>query len=169
MSALDHRMKTLFLIRHVKSSRDDPALADKDRPLNDRGKRDAPKMGALLAKRRVKPNLILSSSAVRALDTAEIIAEKLDYKRKNIRVEDRLYAVEADKLLDVIRRLGDELDCVMLIGHNPELTELAHRLSSKITDMPTCAVAEFTFDSKSWSRIGKDNPVKVVLDTPKQS
>src|SRR5437870_11408803 len=162
-------MKTLFLIRHVKSSRDDPALADKDRPLNDRGKRDAPKMGALLAKRRVKPNLILSSSAVRALDTAEIIAEKLDYKRKNIRVEDRLYAVEADKLLDVIRRLGDELDCVMLIGHNPELTELAHRLSSKITDMPTCAVAEFSFDSKSWSRIGKDNPVKVVLDTPKQS
>ena len=136
-------------------------MADKDRPLNDRGKRDAPKMGALLAKRRVKPNLILSSSAVRALDTAEIIAEKLDYKRKNIRVEDRLYAVEADKLLDVIRRLGDELDCVMLIGHNPELTELAHRLSSKITDMPTCAVAEFTFDSKSWSRIGKDNPVKV--------
>ena len=162
-------MKRLFLIRHAKSSRDDPALADKDRPLNDRGKRDAPKMGALLAKRRVKPNLILSSSAVRALDTAEIIAEKLDYKRKNIRVEDRLYAVEADKLLDVIRRLGDELDCVMLIGHNPELTELAHRLSSKITDMPTCAVAEFTFDSKCWSRIGKDNPVKVVLDTPKQS
>jgi len=162
-------MKRLFLIRHAKSSRDDPALADKDRPLNDRGKRDAPKMGALLAKRRVKPNLILSSSAVRALDTAEIIAEKIDYKRKNIRVEDRLYAVEADKLLDVIRRLGDELDCVMLIGHNPELTELAHRLSSKITDMPTCAVAEFTFDSKSWSRIGKDNPVKVVLDTPKQS
>jgi phosphohistidine phosphatase len=162
-------MKTLFLIRHAKSSRDDPALADKDRPLNDRGKRDAPKMGALLAKRGVKPDLILSSSAVRALDTAELIAEKLDYKRKSIRVDDRLYAAEADELLGVIRKLGDEVNCVMLIGHNPELTHLAHRLSSEITDMPTCAVAEFTFDAKSWSRIGKDKPVKVVLDAPKRS
>ncbi|HEV8258568.1 MAG TPA: phosphohistidine phosphatase SixA, partial [Casimicrobiaceae bacterium] len=147
-------MKKLFLVRHAKSSRDDPALADKDRPLNDRGKRDAPKMGKRLAKRRVKPDLILSSPAVRALKTAEIIAKKLDYKRKNILVDDRLYAVEAGELLEVIRKLGDQVERVMLIGHNPELTELAHRLSSKITHMPTCAVAEFTFDAKTWSRIG---------------
>jgi phosphohistidine phosphatase len=162
-------MKTLFLVRHAKSSRDDPTLADKDRPLNDRGKRDAPKMGKRLAKRRVKPDLILSSPAARALKTAEIIAKKLDYKRKNILVDDRLYAVEAGELLDVIRKLGDEVERVMLIGHNPELTELAHRLSSKITHMPTCAVAEFTFDAKSWSRIGKDKPAQVALDYPKQS
>ena len=162
-------MKTLFLVRHAKSSRDDPALADKDRPLNDRGKRDAPKMGKRLAKRRVKPDLILSSPAVRALKTAEIIAKKLDYKRKNILVDDRLYAVEADELLDVIRKLGDQVERVMLIGHNPELTELAHRLSSKITHMPTCAVAEFTFDAKTWPRIGKEKPVQIALDYPKQS
>ena len=161
-------MKTLFLIRHAKSSWDDTALADKDRPLNDRGKRDAPKMGERLAKRRVKPDLILSSPATRALTTAEIIAKKLDYKRKNIVVDDRLYAVEADELLDVIRQLGDKVERVMLIGHNPELTELAHRLSSKITHLPTCAVAEFTFDAKSWSRIGKDKPTKVMLDYPKE-
>jgi len=162
-------MKTLFLVRHAKSSRDDPTLADKDRPLNDRGKRDAPKMGKRLAKRRVKPDLILSSPAARALKTAEIIAKKLDYKRKNILVDDRLYAVEAGELLDVIRKLGDKVERVMLIGHNPELTELAHRLSSKITHMPTCAVAEFTFDAKSWSRIGKDKPAQAALDYPKQS
>jgi phosphohistidine phosphatase len=167
--ALGDRMKTLFLIRHAKSSRDDPALADKDRPLNDRGKRDAPKMGMRLAKRRAKPDLILSSPAVRALETAKIIAKKVDYKRKNIVVDDRLYAVEADELLDVVRKLGDEVERAMLIGHNPELTELAHRLSSKITHMPTCAVAEFAFDAKSWSRIGKGRPVKVVLDYPKRS
>ena len=71
-------MKTLFLVRHAKSSRDDTAMPDKDRPLNDRGKRDAPKMGERLAKRDVKPNLILSSPARRALKTAEIIAKKLD-------------------------------------------------------------------------------------------
>jgi phosphohistidine phosphatase len=77
-------MKTLFLIRHAKSSWDDTALPDKDRPLGDRGRRDAPKMGKRLAKRDVKPDLILSSPARRALTTAEIIAKKLDYKLKDI-------------------------------------------------------------------------------------
>jgi phosphohistidine phosphatase len=162
-------MKTLFLIRHAKSSWDDTALPDKDRPLSDRGRRDAPTMGERLAKRDVKPDLILSSPAMRALKTAEIIAKKLDYRRRDIVVDDRLYAVEADNLLDVIHKLGDKLERVLLFGHNPELTELAHRLSSKITHMPTCAVAEFTFDAKSWSRIGKVKPAKVTLDYPKKS
>jgi hypothetical protein len=77
-------MKTLFLVRHAKSSWEYTALPDKDRPLNDRGKRDAPKMGKRLAKRDVKPDLILSSPARRALTTAEIIAKKLNYKRRDI-------------------------------------------------------------------------------------
>ena len=162
-------MKTLFLIRHAKSSWDDTALPDKDRPLGDRGRRDAPKMGKRLAKRDVKPDLILSSPAMRALTTAQIIAKKLDYKRSNIVVDDRLYLVAADDLLDVIRYLDDEAERVILIGHNPELTELAHRFSSKIAHLPTCAVAEFTFDAKSWSRIGKDEPATVALDCPRDS
>ena len=162
-------MKTLFLIRHAKSSWDDTALPDQDRPLNDRGRHDAPKVGERLAKRDVKPDLILSSPAMRALKTAEIIAKKLDYRRKDIVVDDRLYAVEADDLLDVIHKLDDKLERVMLFGHNPELTALAHRLSSKITRMPTCAVAEFTFDAKSWSSIAKVKPAKVALDYPKKS
>src|SRR5438094_9352940 len=135
-------MKTLFLIRHAKSSWDDTALPDKDRPLNDRGKRDAPKMGKRLAKRDVKPDLILSSPAKRALTTAEIIAKKLDYKLKDIVVDDRLYAGAVNDLLNVVHKLGDKLERVMLFGHNPELTEFAHRFSSEITHMPTCAVAE---------------------------
>jgi len=161
-------MKTLFLIRHAKSSWDNSALPDKDRPLNDRGRRDAPKIGDQLAKRDVKPDLMLSSPAVRALETAEIIAKKLDYKRKKIVIDDRLYAAAADDLLDVVHKLDDKLERVMLFGHNPELTELAHRLSSKITNMPTCAVAEFTFDAKSWSSIGRAKPAKVALDYPKK-
>lgn len=144
-------------------------MPDKDRPLSDRGKRDAPKMGKRLAKRDVKPDLILSSPAMRALTTAEIIAKRLDYKLKEIVVDDRLYAGEADDLLKLIHELGDTLKRVMLFGHNPELTELAHRLSSEITHMPTCAVAEFTFDAKSWSNIGKAKPAKVALDYPKKS
>ncbi len=159
-------MKTLFLVRHAKSSRDNPALPDNERPLDARGKRDAPKVGERLAKAGVKPDLILSSPAKRALTTARVIAKKLGYKRKNIVVDDRLYAAEADVLLDVIQRLDKEAGCVMLFGHNPELTDLSHRLSSKITRMPTCAVAEFTFDVKSWSRIGKDKPATADVSYP---
>ena len=162
-------MKRLFLIRHAKSSWDDTALPDKDRPLDDRGRRDAPKMGKRLAKRDVKPDLILSSPARRALTTAEVIAKKLDYKLKDIVVDNRLYAGGADDLLNVIHELRDKLERVMLFGHNPEFTELAHRLSSEITHMPTCAIAEFTFNAKSWSNIGKAKVAKVALDYPKKS
>ena len=161
-------MKTLFLIRHAKSSRDDPAVPDKERPLNERGMRDAPKVGERLAEQGVKPDLILSSPAVRALATAEIIARKLGYKVKDIVVDERLYATTADDLLHVIRKIRDKPKRVMLFGHNPEFTDLAHRLSSSITDMPTCAVAEFSFDSKSWSTVGKRAPAKAALLRPKE-
>jgi phosphohistidine phosphatase len=162
-------MKTLFLVRHAKSSWDDPGLPDRDRPLADRGKRDVVEMGDRLAKRGVKPDLILSSPAMRALATAEAIATRLDRKRKDIVVDGRLYACQADHLLDVIQELGAKPEQVMLVGHNPELTEFAHRLSSDITEMPTCAIAEFTFDAKSWSDIGKAKPASVTLDYPKKS
>ena len=106
-------------------------------------------MGERLAKRDVVPNLILSSPAKRALKTAQIIGKKVDYKLGDIVVDERLYATWADDLLRVIRELGAKPKTVMLFGHNPELTELAHRLSNKIAHLPTCAVAEFTFDAKS--------------------
>lgn len=160
--------RTLFLVRHAKSSWDGVALPDKERPLADRGKRDAPMMGKRLAKRQVKPDLILSSPARRALSTAEIIANELDYRAKDIVVDDRLYATEAETLLTVIGELSDKLKCVMLFGHNPEFTELAHRLANEVTLLPTCAVAQFTFESKSWSTIGAVKPAKVVLDFPKK-
>lgn len=159
-------MKTLFLVRHAKSSRDDPGLPDKERPLNDRGMRDAPKMGARLAKHDVKPDLILSSPAVRARMTAELIAKKLGYKLKDIALDERLYAAASDDVLDVIRELSDKPKCVMVFGHNPELSQLATRLASKDTDMPTSAVAEFEYDIESWSLVGKDKPSKLKLHEP---
>jgi phosphohistidine phosphatase len=162
-------LKTQFLIRHAKSSWDDTALSDKDRPLNDRGKRDATRMGERLAQRDVNPDLILSSPAMRALTTAAIVAKKLGCELNDIVVDDRLYAVEADDLLDVIHAVDDKLKTVMLFDHNPELTELGHRLSTEITHMPTCAIAEFTFDAKSWLNIGNVKPVQVTLDYPKRS
>ena len=161
-------MKTLFLVRHAKSSRDDPSLPDRGRPLDDRGKQDAPMMGKRLARRDVKPDLLVSSPALRALTTAQLIAGELGYQRKNIVVDDRLYASSPDDLLAVIRALDKKLDRVMLFGHNPEFTDLAHRLSSEIIDMPTCAVAEFSFDTKAWSDVGDVMPAKAVLDFPKK-
>ena len=160
--------RTLFLVRHAKSSWDDTALPDKERPLADRGKRDAPMMGKRLAKRQVKPDLILSSPARRALSTAEIIAKELNYRAEDIVVDDRLYATEAETLLGVIGELGDKLKCVMLFGHNPELTNLAHRLSNEPALMPTCAVAQFTFEATSWSSLGSTKPEEVLFDYPKK-
>ena len=161
-------MKTLFLVRHAKSSRDDPSLPDRERPLDDRGKRDAPQMGQRLARRHVKPDLLVSSPALRALTTAHLIADEIGYRRKDIVVDDRLYASSRDGLLTVVRALDNRLDRVMLVGHNPEFSDLAQQLSSETVDMPTGAVAEYNFDTKVWSDIGETEPTKAVLDSPKK-
>ena len=161
-------MKTLFLVRHAKSSWSDPALPDKERPLTERGMSDARKAGKHLANRDANPDLILSSPARRALATAEVVAKKLDYKLKDIVVDKRLYGATQDQLLEVVHELGDKLKRVMLFGHNPALAELAHRLSGSITELPTCAVAEFGFDIKSWSQVGTQAPKEMVLHRSKR-
>jgi phosphohistidine phosphatase len=160
--------RTLILVRHAKSSWDGIDLSDAERPLADRGKRDAPMMGKRLAKQHVKPDLILSSPAQRAFATAEIIANELGYKVTDIVVDNRLYATDAETLLSVIGELKDKLKCVMLFGHNPEFSELAHRLSSEIPQLTTCAVAQFTFETKSWASIGEAKAADVVIDFPKK-
>jgi phosphohistidine phosphatase len=161
-------MKTLFLIRHAKSSRDDPTLIDRERPLDDRGLQAAARMGKRLAKCDAKPDLLVSSPALRALTTAQLFADELGYEHKDIVVDDRLYASSAGDLLAVIHALDKKVDRVMLFGHNPEIAELARRLSSEIIDMPTCAVAEFRFDTNTWSDVGEVEPARVMLDRPKR-
>jgi len=161
-------MKTLYLIRHAKSSKDDRSLSDRDRPLADRGRRDAPTMGKRLAERDVKPDLLVSSPALRALTTAQLMADEIGYAREKIVVDDQLYGSSADVLLALVRALDRKADRVMLFGHNPEFTELAHRLSSDIADMPTCAIAEFRFDTKKWSDVGELDPAQATLDQPQE-
>ena len=159
--------RTVFLIRHAKSSWNEITLPDRERPLAKRGQRDAPMMGRRLASEKVKPDLILSSPACRALSTAHIIAETLDYQ-KGIVIDERMYASNTETLLAVVSGLSDDLKCVMLFGHNPEFTELAHRLSHKLIRMPTCAVVQFTFDAASWSAIATLKPDRVLFDYPKR-
>ena len=154
-------MKTLFLIRHAKSSWDDPALDDRWRPLAARGRRDAPRLGRRLARRYRPPDLLLSSPALRALDTARLIAARLGCRR--VAVDARLYDGGIRGLQRVIHQLDDAHRRVMLFGHNPQLTAMARRYSDAIGHLPTCTALRLKFDVKSWRRIGPDTPVSVAV------
>ena len=156
-------MKTLFLVRHGQSSWDDVKLADRERPLSDKGKSDAAKMGKRLAESEVALDVIVASPAQRALATAEAIARKLDVKRRNIVQDERLYTGQVDDLLQLIQEMGRDHKRLMLVGHNPLLSELLLCLSGEDTNMPTCAVAVLRFDTKSWARIGKKKLEKVAI------
>jgi phosphohistidine phosphatase len=162
-------MKTLYLLRHAKSSRDDPALPDRDRPLEARGEHDARKMGKRWSQLLAAPDLIISSPALRALTTARIVAEGLGCKLRKIVVDDRLYDATPVALMAVIEGLEDEVTRVMLVAHNPGLADLARRFDSAIDQMPTCALAEFTFDTRTWSGIGRLRPERSEFDSPKQA
>lgn len=162
-------MKTLILARHAKSSWDDPALPDEERPLNPRGLREAPAMGARLREHGAAPDAILSSPAVRALSTARLLAAELagpagDEQR--VITEPRLYAASPDELLGVIRGLDDGLDCVLLVGHNPGFAALAARLDPSISHMPTGAIAEFRLPEDDWAHVGQTAPVDAWFASP---
>src|SRR5262245_32888955 len=112
-------MKHLILVRHAKSSWKDTELEDHERPLNKRGERDAPFMAKIFRDKNLEPDLIVSSTAVRALDTAKEFARKLDYKKGKILRVAELYLAEADDMLQYVRGIDDEYKTVMLFGHNP--------------------------------------------------
>jgi phosphohistidine phosphatase len=163
-------MKNLTLIRHAKSSWKNTYLADLDRPLNKRGKRDAPVMGKRLAERESLPDLVISSPATRALVTAEIIAEEIGYPPEEIVVDERIYGAGVIELLSVIQSLDDGLDHVMYFGHNPGLTDLANHLCPHyISNVPTCGIVELTFDTETWASVGYSEPTQVYFDYPKKT
>lgn len=147
-------MKTLYLVRHAKSSWKNPDLSDFERPLNKRGERDAPFMGKLMKEKGLKPDLIISSPAKRALITAKAIAEKLHYPVEKIVEEDRLYDNTVRELMKVIHGVDNKVDYLMLIGHNPSFTETANLLCDySVDNIPTCAVFAIDFDMEGWSQL----------------
>ncbi|MCU0646291.1 MAG: histidine phosphatase family protein [bacterium] len=164
-------MKQLILIRHAKSSWVDPDLSDRDRPLNNRGKRDAPFMGKRLKKEHnVKSDLILSSPAKRAIGTARIIAKAIGYPKEKIEIKDSLYGSGVTAMLNVIQYLDDSLNEVMLFGHNPDHTSLANYLSNQQVDnIPTCGVFCVDFDIQSWQDVKKGEGIFKFFDYPKKS
>jgi len=110
-------MKTLYLVRHAKSSWENANLSDHDRPLNHRGERDAPRMGKRLRTRKPQPEMIVSSSAVRAKTTATILATEIGYPTSDISIDERLYGAEPKDVVSIIGELDDALACAMLVGH----------------------------------------------------
>jgi phosphohistidine phosphatase len=145
-------MKTLLLMRHAKSSWDDATQSDHDRPLNDRGKRDAPRMGELLAEQGLRPDHIVSSSARRARKTARRVAEALGYAG-SIEERDDLYLSPPAVWLAMLHALPNDAECVLCVGHNPTLEGLVWHLGGTRQAMPTAAIAQFLLEGTSWSEL----------------
>ncbi len=162
-------MKRLYLIRHAKSSWEDHLLSDYDRPLSDRGKRDAPKIGEVLKSKNVSPDLIISSTARRALKTSKIFSTILDYPIENIVEDSTIYEATTQNLLNIINRIDNKYNSVLLFGHNPAFTVLANLLGDKYVDnMPTSAVAELELTVDSWIDVGADSGKLVGFEYPKK-
>jgi phosphohistidine phosphatase len=162
-------MKTLYVIRHAKSSWDDPTLSDFDRPLNKRGKKDAPAMGKRLKLRNVTPDLLLSSPAERALTTCHVIAEETGYAKSKIKTDKKLYHAEDAEILRIIQSLDNKYACVWIFGHNPGLTDFVNLLANAdIDNVPTCGVVACAINVQSWDEAGKGKGSVIFFDYPKR-
>jgi phosphohistidine phosphatase len=146
-------MKTLLLMRHAKSSWKDPDLSDRDRPLNAMGKKEVSMMGALILEKELLPQVILASSAERTRQTAKMLAERCDFKGE-VKYLDSLYMAEPQQCLEAVKTLPNNLERVMLIGHNPGLEGLLQILSSRVESLPTGALAYLVLPICSWQELG---------------
>lgn len=161
-------MKTLYILRHAKSSREFEELSDHDRPLNKRGRNDAPLMGRELSSRGVMPSLILSSPAVRAISTATLVGKELGYDPDDIVIDDRIYGADKNMLLEVVQETPIEYESMILVGHNEALTEFANMLSPEaVGSIPTAGIIAISFDCESWYDISRKNAEFLFFDFPK--
>lgn len=154
-------MKTLYLLRHAKSSWDDPGLADHDRPLAARGRKAAPQIATWLRTHAERPQLVLCSTAARAQQTWELVAPEL-LPAPEVQLRPDLYEADADALVEIVRRAPAPISTLLLVGHNPAMEEAAALLAgdgdtaalkTMRSKYPTAAVAELTFDLDDWRDI----------------
>lgn len=161
-------MKTLFLIRHAKSSWADASLRDFDRPLNQRGLNDAPKMAKVLKREGHFPDQIISSPANRALTTAKFIADGIGYSKENIKEEEMIYGASVNEMMQLINGLNNDCQTVFLFGHNPTFTDLVEYLGDlEIGNLPTCGIVGFQFEVDSWQHLSGGMGIKIYEDYPK--
>ena len=160
-------MKTLFILRHAKSSWDNADLSDYERPLNERGLEAAPLMGGVMRTNQFQPALILSSPAKRAEQTAMLVKEAAGFGGK-IKFEKRIYEASQAQLLEIIREQNSQFESVMLVGHNPGLENLIRALTGEIHPMPTAALAVIDLEANRWSEINSSTGKLRTLIRPKE-
>jgi phosphohistidine phosphatase len=164
-------MLRLTLVRHAKTEPAYSGQEDWDRALEPRGQRDAPEMGRRLKGRGIKPDKVLTSPAVRALATTSIMIRELGVAANKVTPDERLYLASPKELHAVIRETGGTAKHLMVVGHNPGLTDFADALSSErsIDNMPTCAAYTLEFDITDWSELQLATGVNAEFDYPKKT
>jgi len=161
-------MKTLYLIRHAKSSWETPGQSDTDRQLVPKGIKKTKKIVDFLLKRNISIDLMLSSQAVRAYETAKIVAVGLNYPVEKIKIDRKIYDGYYDRILDLIYGTSNEVNSLMIFGHNPTITQLANLfLHPGIEDMPTSAVVCISFTTERWEQIPTSEAKQEFVIFPK--
>ncbi|MFC2100633.1 histidine phosphatase family protein [Bacteroidota bacterium] len=162
-------MKTIFLVRHAKSSWQNPDLNDDERPLLKKGENRTKLISKYLKENKIVPELLISSHAVRAYETAKIIAKSINYPENKIRIDKRLYEKGIKGYYNVIDDLQDEVSSIMLFGHNPTITSFANHFVENIFDyIPTSGIVSFSFETDKWEEINKVKSSTNFFITPKQ-
>lgn len=161
-------MKSLYIIRHAKSSWKHANLDDFDRPLNERGKKDAPFMAQVLKNKGAHIEEIVSSPAKRAITTAQTFAEVLGISKSNFKTKDTLYLPTTTQIMDVVTLLDDKRNSVAIFGHNPGFSDFLDYMTGAGEDMPTCSVARVDFDIDSWKEISSGLGKLVYFEYPKK-
>lgn len=162
-------MKILTLLRHAKSSWGDDDLEDHERPLNRRGERDAPEMARRISEAGIRPSLILCSPAVRTWTTAKIVAKEISYPIEFLQREAELYLAGLNTLLDVMGEQDEGFNSIMVVGHNPGLTEFTNYLCPGLTgNLPTCGVISVSVDNADWNLRGDLDVTLDFHDYPKR-
>ena len=160
--------KILLLVRHAKSSWDDPSLSDFDRPLNERGKKDAPEMAKKLNNKKIKIDAFVSSPAKRARQTCKFFTKEFDPKKKNIVREPKLYEADEQSFYEVIEGFKNKWDSVAVFSHNPGITSFANSLTADgVDDMPTCSVFAVKVDTDTWKEFRNAKKEFLFFDYPK--
>jgi len=161
-------MKTLILVRHAKSSWDNMGMDDIDRPLNERGKEDAPVMAKRLKDKKIDIDIFVSSPAKRAHKTCKYFAKEYDLDKKDIVLVDKLYGASVIAFLEVISKLNDKHKSAIIFSHNPGITEFANTLTTvHLDNMPTCSMFAVQANISHWSEFSKSEKNFLFFDYPK--
>jgi phosphohistidine phosphatase len=160
-------VKRLTLMRHANAQWKDPQISDFDRPLNRRGTSEAEVMSRRLIELKLIPTLVLTSSARRAQQTADIVVRELGVSPRNLRSDESLYLATAADILRVIQTTGPRIPHLMIVGHNPGITEIANLLApTSHIDLATAAMCSLTFDTRSWRDVNAGNLRDVGSESP---